>query len=223
LSRIFDPFFTTKRPGRGTGLGLSICMAIVREHSGDISAQPLPDGGSVFTVSLPVCTQTVALVGANPAQPSSTEAPAPAATPLMGKRILVVDDEEGIRELVTDSLAARSIAVDCAASSEQAVELASRHSYDAILCDLNLESESGLAVSGFDLHDRICEDLASRSAVVPLFIFMTGDLVDSATNEQASRNGSRFLQKPFRIVDLISVLSESISHATVLQPKSKSS
>ena len=57
LPRIFDPFFTTKRPGRGTGLGLSICMAIVREHNGDISAQPLPDGGSVFTVSLPVCTE----------------------------------------------------------------------------------------------------------------------------------------------------------------------
>ncbi len=61
LPRIFDPFFTTKRPGRGTGLGLSICMAIVREHNGDISAQPLSDGGSVFTVSLPVCTQSVAL------------------------------------------------------------------------------------------------------------------------------------------------------------------
>ena len=48
LPRIFDPFFTTKRPGRGTGLGLSICMAIVREHNGDISAQPCSDGGSVF-------------------------------------------------------------------------------------------------------------------------------------------------------------------------------
>ena len=59
LPRIFDPFFTTKRPGRGTGLGLSICMAIIREHNGDISAQPLPDGGSVFTVSLPICTQPV--------------------------------------------------------------------------------------------------------------------------------------------------------------------
>ncbi len=223
LSRIFDPFFTTKRPGRGTGLGLSICMAIVREHNGDISAQPLPDGGSVFTVSLPVCTQTVALVEPNPTRPSSAEAPAPAAAPLKGKRILVVDDEEGIRELVTDSFTARSISVDCAASSEQAVELASRHSYDAILCDLNLESESGLAVSGFDVHDRICEDLASRSAVLPLFIFMTGDLVDSATNEQASRDGSRFLQKPFRIVDLLSLLGESISDSTVLQPKNSSS
>jgi len=219
LPRIFDPFFTTKRPGRGTGLGLSICMAIIREHNGDISAQPVPDGGSVFTVSLPVCTQTVALIEPNTAQRGGAEAPAPVAPHLTGKRIMVIDDEEGIRELVADSLTVRSISVDCAASSEQALELASRHSYDAILCDLNLESESGLAVSGFDVHDRICEDLASRSAVQPLFIFMTGDLVDPAANERASRHGSRFLQKPFRIADLLLLLSESFSSVSVLEPK----
>lgn len=221
LPRIFDPFFTTKRPGRGTGLGLSICMAIIREHNGDISAQPLPDGGSVFTVSLPVCTQTVAVVEQDPAPHSRPETIAPAAAPLTGKRILVVDDEEGIRELVSDSLAARNIFVDCAASSDEALELASRHSYDAIVCDLNLESESGLAVSGFDVHDRICENLASRSAPRPPFVFMTGDLVDSAANEQATRNGSQFLQKPFRIADLLALIGESISPAAVLQPKDK--
>jgi two-component system NtrC family sensor kinase len=223
LPKIFDPFFTTKRPGRGTGLGLSICMAIIREHSGDISAQPLPDGGSVFTVSLPVCTQAAVVVETDPAPPSRTEAPAQAAATLTGKRILVVDDEEGIRELVVDSLTARSISVDCAASSEQALELAARHSYDAILCDLNLESESGLAVSGFEVHDRIIENLASRSAAQPLFIFMTGDLVDSAANEKVGRQGSRFLQKPFRIVDLLSLLCEALAPAAVLEPKAPAS
>ena len=158
LPRIFDPFFTTKRPGRGTGLGLSICMAIIREHNGDISAQPLPDGGSVFTVSLPVCTQPVVLAEPDSSSLNRPEAPAPAVAPLTGKRILVVDDEEGIRELVADSLGARGVSVDCAASSEQALELVARHSYDAILCDLHLESESGLAVSGFELHGRVCEN-----------------------------------------------------------------
>ncbi|MBI1750279.1 MAG: PAS domain S-box protein [Acidobacteria bacterium] len=53
LSRIFDPFFTTKRPGRGTGLGLSICMAIMREHGGNIEARTLAEGGALFTLTFP--------------------------------------------------------------------------------------------------------------------------------------------------------------------------
>jgi two-component system NtrC family sensor kinase len=223
LPRIFDPFFTTKRPGRGTGLGLSICMAIVREHNGDISAQPLPDGGSVFTVSLPVCTQAILVADPNPAPPSRTQTRAPEAPPLAGKRVLVVDDEEGIRELVTDSLAARNISVECASSSERALELAALNCYDAILCDLNLESQSGMSVSGFDLYDRIRENLASRSIVMPLFIFMTGDLVDFASDEQIIRQGSLILQKPFRIADLLLLLSKSLPPAAVLQPKNSSS
>jgi CheY-like chemotaxis protein len=219
LPRIFDPFFTTKRPGRGTGLGLSICMAIIREHNGDISAQPLPDGGSVFTVSLPVCTQPVVITETHSAVAVPVVAAISEAAPLSGKRILVVDDEEGIRELVADSLGSRNISVDTAGSSEEGLQLATRHSYDAILCDLNLESETGLAVSGFDLHDRIVASLAARSASRPVFIFMTGDLVDEVISEQVRHQGNRFLQKPFRIAQLVSLLSELPATVTVLEPK----
>jgi PAS domain S-box-containing protein len=56
LAHIFDPFFTTKRPGRGTGLGLSICKTVLREHGGNIEAATAPDGGAVFTITLPVGT-----------------------------------------------------------------------------------------------------------------------------------------------------------------------
>lgn len=56
LPHIFDPFFTTKRPGRGTGLGLSICKAVLREHDGNIEAALSPDGGAVFTITIPVRT-----------------------------------------------------------------------------------------------------------------------------------------------------------------------
>lgn len=224
LPRIFDPFFTTKRPGRGTGLGLSICMAIIREHNGDISAQPLPDGGSVFTVSLPVCTESVAMVEppaplVSVARKESSEAPA---GPLARRKILVVDDEESILELVADTLGARGCLVDRAPSSEQALDLASQNSYDVILCDLNLESNSGNAVSGFDLYDRIQENLAARPGPRPNFIFMTGDLVDAAVGEQAGREGNRFLQKPFRIAELLSLLNDLPSPA-LAQPKNSSS
>ena len=54
LSSIFDPFYTTKRPGRGTGLGLSICKSVLKEHSGSVEAANAPDGGALFTVTLPV-------------------------------------------------------------------------------------------------------------------------------------------------------------------------
>ena len=217
LPRIFDPFFTTKRPGRGTGLGLSICMAIVREHNGDISAQPGSDGGSVFTVSLPVCTESQVVVpSAAPAagRAEHTDTPAPA---LANKKILVVDDEESILELVTDSLGARGCSVDRASSSEKAMELAIQNSYDVILCDLNLESVSGRVVSGFDLHDSIMEVLSERPGPRPTFIFMTGDLVGAAVGEQVGREGNRFLQKPFRISELLSIVSE-LPSAAVLEP-----
>ncbi|MBZ5687666.1 MAG: PAS domain S-box protein [Acidobacteriia bacterium] len=54
LPSIFDPFFTTKRPGRGTGLGLSICKSVMKEHNGSVEAANAPDGGAVFTVTLPL-------------------------------------------------------------------------------------------------------------------------------------------------------------------------
>jgi PAS domain S-box-containing protein len=224
LPRIFDPFFTTKRPGRGTGLGLSICMAIVREHNGDISAQPLPDGGSVFTVSLPVCTESVALAEPStpPVSAGRAEISEASPSPLARKKILVVDDEESILELVTDSLGPRGCQVDRAASSERALELVNRNSYDVILCDLNLGPGSGKVVSGFDLHDRILEKLAGRTGPRPFFIFMTGDLVDAAVGEQAGREGNQFLQKPFRITELLALLNELPAPA-VLQPKNSSS
>ena len=53
LASIFDPFYTTKRPGRGTGLGLSICKSVMKEHNGSVEAANSPDGGAVFTVTLP--------------------------------------------------------------------------------------------------------------------------------------------------------------------------
>jgi len=53
LASIFDPFYTTKRPGRGTGLGLSICKSVMKEHNGSVEVVNSPDGGAVFTVTLP--------------------------------------------------------------------------------------------------------------------------------------------------------------------------
>jgi PAS domain S-box-containing protein len=223
LPRIFDPFFTTKRPGRGTGLGLSICLAIIREHNGDISAQPQPDGGSVFTVSLPICTESTAVIQPPASTKNSVmDFPDTANKSLVRKKILVVDDEESILELVTDSLSGRGCLVDCAATSEHALELANRNIYDVILCDLNLESDAGRIVSGFTLRDRVLDDTARRNIIQPTFIFMTGDLVDAAIREQGGAEPGKFLQKPFRIAELVALLSE-LPETVVLEPKKNAS
>ena len=54
VDKIFEPFFTTKAPGEGTGLGLSVCYGIVQQHGGDMEAKNSPEGGAVFTITLPL-------------------------------------------------------------------------------------------------------------------------------------------------------------------------
>jgi two-component system, NtrC family, sensor kinase len=222
LSKIFDPFFTTKRPGRGTGLGLSICLAILREHNGEIESQPLADGGTVFTVSLPVAKGTDLVLAEPPvlrkdAQPAGT---------LAGCSLLVVDDEEGIREMVRDGLAARGVRVEVASSGEEALCLMESRSYDVVLCDLNLKSFAPSAISGQELYARVTRLAAGIPPVranrlsagapedhKPLFIFMTGDLAERTTVEDSTGAEVHTLQKPFRISELASLLTKVLDQA----------
>jgi len=210
LPKIFDPFFTTKRPGRGTGLGLSICLAILREHNGLIEAQPLPDGGTVFTVSLPMAKGTELFLTDNPVATRSTEGADPHS--LNGSNILVVDDEESIRELVGDGLLARGARVDVAASGEEALCLIENRSYDAVICDINLSGPQPDAISGVELYGKVINILGLSNGQRPLFMFMTGDLADRPEGESLPA-GVRTLRKPFRISDLVTALNESLTGA----------
>jgi PAS domain S-box-containing protein len=211
LSKIFDPFFTTKRPGRGTGLGLSICLAILREHNGQIEPQPLPDGGSVFTVSLPVAKGTELFLSQSPgARADSVPSGA-----LAGHSVLVVDDEEGIREMVRDGLASRGMRVEVAPSGEEALCLMESRSFDAVLCDLNLRADVPSAISGRELYERMTQ-LAATGAHgrTPAFVFMTGDLAERTAVEDAGGSQVRTMQKPFRISELAAALSEVLAVAS---------
>jgi len=210
LPRIFDPFFTTKRPGRGTGLGLSICLAILREHNGEIEAEPLPEGGSLFTISLPIARGT-AMFLAEPsdqsAAPSLGEVSKEVAA---GHSVLVVDDEESIREMIREGLSARGFQVQTAATVEEALSLMERLTFDAVLCDLNLRSGDGVAGSGLDVYAAMT-GAAPDSKDQPLFFVMSGELVAPALAERLNQAGARMLQKPFRISDLIAILSEALA------------
>ncbi len=212
LPRIFDPFYTTKRPGGGTGLGLSICMSIIREHGGNIEAEILPAGGSAFTIYLPAAPgqppQT--LSGPSEAGVTSSEAVRSTADLLRGRTVLVLDDEESLRMLLQEGLSAQGLRVDCAATTEEALAHLERSSYDVFLCDLNLSS-SGLMVDGREAASRILEAAGARR---PAVVYVTGDLLES-THGTAGRGEPHCLQKPFRISDVLSLLRDVLSVASV--------
>jgi PAS domain S-box-containing protein len=211
LARLFDPFFTTKRPGGGTGLGLSICMSIVREHGGDIEAESLPAGGAAFTVSLPHSTPQGAGTGAPREHDSGSgtgEMKIKSLAFLRGRSILVLDDEESIRMLLSEGLAAYGLQVKCAATAEEALSLVLGDKFDAILCDLKLAG-SGPDADGYGVAQRLGIAAGPNR---PEVVFMSGDII----GEEGGRSGLRAdhtLQKPFRISDVLSVLMTVIDDA----------
>ncbi|MBI3406496.1 MAG: PAS domain S-box protein [Acidobacteria bacterium] len=199
LPKIFDPFFTTKRPGKGTGLGLSICLALVKQYGGTVEAQNSPGGGSVFTVRFPAS-------GMPSGEAQKESGARPEKVTLQGRRVLVAEDEEGIRDLVLAGLSSRGIVVECVGNGEEAVkritDAAQAKTYDVILCDMKMPGLSGL-----DVLEKI---RVAQGTLKQPFILMTGDLLAPAVLEDLTQTGVRLIQKPFRIAELISVLTEEI-------------
>jgi PAS domain S-box-containing protein len=208
LAKLFDPFFTTKRPGGGTGLGLSICMSIVREHGGNIEAESLPGSGASFTVFLPIPVTESRLVPRD-LDTGSGEWMSPTFEALKNRSVLVLDDEESIRMLLTEGLSAHGVKVDSAASAEQALSLILGHKYDVILCDLKL-SGSGINSDGHNVSQRL---RIAAGANKPEVIFMSGDVLGDEAH--SAFDMPHKLQKPFRISDVLNQLMEVFAPATV--------
>ncbi len=142
--RIFDPFFSTKsdqaEPGspqqnlRGSGLGLSVCETIVKEHGGEIQVESEPEKGSVFIVRLPRAEE----------EPDARETESP--TPMIGHvgaRILVVDDEPVLQELLGDMLSSAGYEVTVAHGGAEACERLETERFDLAMVDLQMPEVSG--------------------------------------------------------------------------------
>jgi two-component system NtrC family sensor kinase len=185
LKKVFDPFFTTKPVGKGTGLGLSICDGIIKEHGGTISVASALGQGTTFTIELPVVS--------GPAR--RAEAPRPPALTAPPSRILVVDDESAIRELLQDAFEGRGHSVRAVDSGLSALEALHGGQYDLIVSDLKMPE-----MDGQELYARLTADsphLLSR------LVFISGDTMSAETRAFLERVGRPYLLKPFTVQDMV--------------------
>jgi signal transduction histidine kinase/ActR/RegA family two-component response regulator len=135
LPRIFDPYFTTKP--EGTGLGLATSYAIVNKHGGSLAVRSKPGSGTVVTIDLPASQQT-------PAE----QAPAPSKIQSGTERLLIMDDEEAVRTLLTRVLTKLGYEVQCARDGAEAIALcesarAAGRGFDAVMLDLTVKGGMG--------------------------------------------------------------------------------
>ena len=185
MNRAFDPFFTTKDVDEGTGLGLSVSQGIIRRHGGSIELSSGPGTGVTIIIRLP----------ARPAPPgAAAEVAATAPASADRARVLMVDDELPLLDLVRRALTAIGHDVDTAADAQRALDLLRENDYDVILSDLRMPG-----IDGEEFHRRL---VARWPHLAARFVIVTGDTVAVETNRLLEREDVRTLCKPFTIGEL---------------------
>ena len=185
LHKIFDPFFTTKGPREGTGLGLSICHGIIRQHSGEIWAESQLGVGTTFHIELPILYSP---------DDTDIEEEQIVSIPVQKQRILVVDDEPAIRDLMCQVLTSDGHTTEQPSDSNEALRMIRDHRYDCIIMDLRMPD-----ISGQQLYQIIVDtdpDLARK------IMFVTGDTVRRETREFLEATGNPVFSKPINMGDL---------------------
>jgi signal transduction histidine kinase/ActR/RegA family two-component response regulator len=200
-SRIFDPFFTTKGKA-GMGLGLSVSYGIVRRHEGTVEVTSEVGRGSTFRLKFP-------LVGEADTQRIHETSPLLPARSDGTLRILVVDDEDYVRELLSDILVREGCEVEVAGEGHEALRLFDASEFDAVFTDVGLPGMSGWelarAVRGRDRH------------VALAVITGWGDTVTA--EEQSAAQADWVVPKPFtvdRISDLVGEISQRKAAASAV-------
>jgi CheY-like chemotaxis protein len=190
LSKIFDPFFTTKEVGKGTGLGLSLVYGIIKDHGGTIVPRSRPGEGATFIIELPVTDKRVEIVEGTPAAPdiylgNGREG--------VGKRVLVIDDEEPILQMVREALTPQGYEVDIASDGATALKRMAEKEYDVALCDWKMPG-----LNGEQVYERA---RAVNPALSDRIIFITGDIINERTRKFLEQQNKICLPKPFTIME----------------------
>lgn len=186
LDRIFDPYFTTK--GSGTGLGLTSAYSIIKKHGGTIMVKSQPGCGAGFHVYLPACDRAAP---PEPAEPSQELLPG-------GGRVLVMDDEELIRDLAREMLELLGYSAESCSCGEEAVEwyhreLAAGRPPDAVIMDLTIPGKMG----GLEAAQKILQCHPQARLIVA-----SGYANDPIMANYRRHGFADVLMKPFRIEDL---------------------
>jgi signal transduction histidine kinase/DNA-binding NarL/FixJ family response regulator len=192
-SRVFDPFFTSKPSGVGTGLGLSIVYGIVHQHGGEVAFDNRPGGGARFFVDLPVVDASGESRSA--VESASRElAAAEESTPIAPARILAVEDEPTVAQLIVDVLREEGHRVEAVLDGQEALRRLTRNPYDLVICDLRMPHFDGEAVYQSLRH--------AGSPLLKRILFITGDVIAPQTREFLEPNQLPYLAKPFLVEEL---------------------
>ncbi len=192
-SRVFDPFFTTKGV-EGMGLGLSVSYGVIRRHGGTIKVESEVGRGTTFRITLPLAACAALPAG----DAAGTEVTVVQNQRRGVTKILVVDDEEPVRELLRDILGDEGAEVTLAASGAEAMARFEAGKFDAVLTDLGMPG-----MNGWELLRLIGE----RDAQVPLAVITGwGELV--STHEEKAARVEWVLTKPFSMSQISEVARE---------------
>jgi len=191
-SRLFDPFFTTKGKG-GTGMGMAVSFGIIRRHIGSIDVESEPGRGTTFRISLPIAEDTCV----NP-ETESTQLEGFAREDKI--RVLVVDDETAVREVLREALEAEGCEVLVAESGEMALKLydARGGKLDVVFTDIGMPEMSGW---------ELASEIRKRSDSIPLAIVSGWADAISCDARQAIK-ADWVVSKPFDIATIAGIANE---------------
>jgi len=191
--RAFEPFYTTKPQGVGTGVGLSVVHGVISAHGGTITLRTAPGEGARFRMILPAA-----------AREADAAAPEAAARPAAG-RVLVVDDEPDIAELLADHLRGQGFVVATASSGRRAINALRAAPFDAVVSDLRMPDMDGVALASAIAAER--PGLARRLLIV------TGDALGAGigSGEAAALAGLPVFEKPLDLPALTATLRRLVA------------
>lgn len=192
---LFEPFFTTKGKGKGTGLGLATSHAIIKQNGGHIGVYSEEGHGSTFKIYLPLAKEEREVV-------SKKKEVVQAGT----ENILIVEDEEAVRKIITDMLSSNGYVVHVAEDGKAAIDKVAElkknsQKIDLLLTDVVMPQMTGAELSG---------QIRKFNPEIKV-LFMSG-YTDTFVKQEMIGPGSYFIQKPLSVIKLTSKVREVLDH-----------